>query len=245
MARLALAPLVVLAGYAAGATWCVDPSAPLRVPYRADDGPPSLDRCGKNYEQGSPVVPPGGQFPTPATSDTPLLAFRCAPAIKPYLASEAGRPAAILFDTFVTYAEIADTAPITLPSGGRLGDVQVSVKVDGRPVAAGTVPLNASKVELPLSLTGLVPRKDTYDVSCSAAYGEQTFEATGSLSFLPDPTDGRSVVKLDGRTGAVLAKPVNDQDGEYQTVFPVGFYTGFSDYLATNLSTVNDAKAKG
>lgn len=145
----------------------------------------------------------------------------------------------------MTYAEIAGTAPLTLPSRGPLGNVQVTVEVDGRTVATGAVPLNASKAELPFSLAGLVPRKGAYDVSCSATYGAQTFKAEGSLSFLPDPTDGRSVVKLDARTGAVLAKPINDQEGEYQTVFPVGFYTGFSDYLATNLSAVDDAKAKG
>lgn len=154
-------------------------------------------------------------------------------------------PAAILVDTFVTHAEIAGTSPISLPSGGPLGDVLVTVDIDGRTVAAGAVPLNASKTELPFSLAGLVPRKSAYDVRCSATYGAQTFEAAGSLSFLPDRTDGGSVVKLDARSGAVLAKPIGDQLGEYQTVFPIGFYTSFGDYLATNLSTVDDAKAKG
>lgn len=117
--------------------------------------------------------------------------------------------------------------------------------IDGRTVVAGAVPLNASKTELPFSLTGLVPRKSAYDVRCSATYGTQTFEAAGSLSFLPDRTDGGSVVKLDAKSGAVLAKPVGDQGGEYQSVFPVGFYTGFSNYLATNLSAVDDAKTQG
>ncbi|KAI0729759.1 hypothetical protein C8Q72DRAFT_912755 [Fomitopsis betulina] len=222
MARIVLVAFAFFVGHAAADTW-----------------------CGKNYEQGSLVIPPGGQFPTPATSDSPLLAFRCAPATKPYLGSDAGSLAGILVDTFVTHTEIAGTSPISLPSGEPLGDISVRVDIDGRTIVAGAVPLNASKTELPFSLTGLVPRKSAYDVRCSATYGTQTFEAAGSLSFLPDRTDGGSVVKLDAKSGAVLAKPVGDQGGEYQSVFPVGFYTGFSNYLATNLSAVDDAKTQG
>ncbi|ESK97296.1 hypothetical protein Moror_17861 [Moniliophthora roreri MCA 2997] len=41
--------------------------------------------CGKNNKAGSPTVPPGGEFPVPTTSDVPLLALRCGPAVKPYL----------------------------------------------------------------------------------------------------------------------------------------------------------------
>ncbi|KAH9834490.1 uncharacterized protein C8Q71DRAFT_769168 [Rhodofomes roseus] len=226
MARLALAAAVALAGSALADTW-----------------------CGKNYEQGTPVVPPGGQFPVPATSSSPLLAFRCAPAIKPYVASDASSPAGILIDTFITNFEIAGASAINLPSNGPLGDVIISVEVNGRVVTGGAVPLNSSKVELPFSLAGLTPQKSAYDVSCRATYAGagavQTFAASGNLSYLPDPTDGGSVVKMDAKTGALLAKPTNDQEGEYETVFPVGFYTAFGDYLATNLSTIDEAKAMG
>lgn len=44
-----------------------------------------LHRCNKNYKKGSPIVPPGGKFPVPATSDSTLLAFRCTPVYRPYI----------------------------------------------------------------------------------------------------------------------------------------------------------------
>ncbi|KZT00619.1 uncharacterized protein LAESUDRAFT_533884 [Laetiporus sulphureus 93-53] len=207
--------------------------------------------CGKNYMEGSPVVPPGGQFLIPASSSSPLLAFRCAPAIRPYVASDAGSPAGILIDAVLTYSEISDAVPISLPDyDGRAGDVVVVVEVDGKVVTGGVVALNATKVELPFSLSGLAAQKEPYDVSCTATYvsaaaGPQRFSAATTLSYLPEPTDGSAVVKMDLRTGVLLAKPATGEGGDYETVFPVGFYTAFGDYLATNLSRIDEAKEQG
>lgn len=205
--------------------------------------------CGKNYMEGSPIVPPGGQFPIPATSSSPLLAFRCAPAIKPYLPEDALTPAAILIDTAIVYSEIAGTAPVGIPEEGPLGVLSVSIESEGKLLSTGIVPLNATKFELPFSLLALEPKKGTYDVTCSATYatlsGLETFTASAELAYAPSPTDGSSVVKLDARTGALLAKPATGKGGAYETVMPVGFYTAFADYLAANLSTINEAKEKG
>ncbi|KAI0742976.1 hypothetical protein C8Q80DRAFT_1191833 [Daedaleopsis nitida] len=61
-------------------------------------------RCGKNYMASDPIVPLGGEFPVPAASPDPLLAFRCAPVIKPYLPEDASAPAAFLIDTHITFS---------------------------------------------------------------------------------------------------------------------------------------------
>lgn len=200
--------------------------------------------------EGSPITPPGGQFPIPATSSSPLFAFRCAPAIKPYLPEDATSPAGILVDTFITYSEIASTAPISIPENGPIGDVVVTVKVGEEVVTGGIVPLNATKFELSFSLLGLKPQTSAYDVSCSATYVApsakiETFTTSTTLSYLPDPPDGRSVTKTDLRTGALLAKPATGKGGAYEPVFPVGFYTDFGGYLASNLSLINEIKDMG
>ncbi|PCH43231.1 hypothetical protein WOLCODRAFT_138259 [Wolfiporia cocos MD-104 SS10] len=225
MSRFTLALLALALGRASAQTW-----------------------CGKNYEKGSPVVPPGGEFPTPPTSSSPLLAFRCAPALRPYLPEDALAPAGILVDTFLTHSEIADGAPIDLADGAQ-AKLLVTVSIDGRVVTSGAVPLNATKAELPFSLASLEPRKAAYDVACAATYtgagGAQTFETSAALAYLPDPTDGSAVTKMDLRTGALLARPANGKGGPYETVFPVGFYSGFGDYLATNLSVIDEMKEQG
>ncbi|EKM52442.1 uncharacterized protein PHACADRAFT_126254 [Phanerochaete carnosa HHB-10118-sp] len=207
--------------------------------------------CGKNYMAGSPVIPPGGQFPISATSSSPLLAFRCAPAIKPYLPEDVPTLSSFIIDTPITKSEITGAAPISLPGHGSLGSVAVTVSVDGRSLATGVVPLNATKFELPFSLAGFSPRAEAYNVTCTAEYSSsslskpQQFSTGAALSLLPDPPAGRSVTKMDLRTGALLAKPATGNGGSYETVFPIGFYTNFAGYLDSNLTLLNVLKEQG
>jgi len=191
----------------------------------------------------SPVAP-GGNFPFPSPSSDPLLALRCAPAVRPYLAEDISSPAAILIDTPVVHYEIANAEPIQLSSDDTV--LKVTVSLDGRTLVAGLVPLNATGYELPFSLEGITPQKAAYRLSCEATYAaaSQAFSATTALSVLPNPTYG-SVTKMDLRTGALLAKPATGAGGTYEPVFPIGFYTDFDGYLATNLSVIDELKEQG
>lgn len=138
-----------------------------------------------------PVVPPGGNFPTPVSFTSPHLALRCAPVIRPYLAEDSHSPAGILIDAPVTYTPIAGAEPITLSSGS----LAVTVSVNGTTLGAANVPLNATKYEIPFSLEKLVAQKGAYNVSCTATYNNQSFAASTALSYLPNPTNS-SVTKM-------------------------------------------------
>jgi|ERR1700722_3700911 len=200
-----------------------------------------FSRCDKNYMSSEPVVPPTGQFSFPSNSSQTLLALRCSPALKPYLASDASTPAAFLIDTPVTYTQIANASPIDTSTTANLS---VTISLGSTTLAQGSVPLNASKIPLSFSLAQLTPTMNPYNITCSATYsGGQTFNATTMLSFLPDPTTG-SATKMDLRTGALLARPANGS-GEYSPVFPVGFYTAFDGYIASNLSILNELAEQG
>ena len=192
----------------------------------------------------------GGQFPIAATSSTPLLALRCAPAIRPYLAEDAttlsSLDMAILIDATVTSQQIFNAAPISLSSLNATGVLNVSVSVDGKELTSGTVPLNATKHALSFSLSSLQPRVEAYTITCSASFSSQRYQATGSLTYLPDPPSSiGSVTKMDLRTGALLAKPADGKGGSYTTVFPMGFYTTFDGYLAQDPSIPAQLKAQG
>jgi hypothetical protein len=194
--------------------------------------------------QEGTLPPPGGNFAIPATSSSPLLAFRCAPAIKPYLAEDAFSSAAFIIDAPVVFSEIVGAEPIAVSS--RSKNLDVTIKVGSKTVAFGEVPLNASKHELTFSLFSLSTQSTPFDVSCSATYEGKTYTDSTQLLFLPDPAPGTgSVTKMDLRTGGLLAKPADGSEGPYETVFPIGFYTSFDGYLATNLSTINLLKEQG
>ncbi|KAF8188635.1 hypothetical protein BJ912DRAFT_967980 [Pholiota molesta] len=154
----------------------------------------------------------------------PLLALRCSPAIRPYLAEDAktldsSGDIAILVDTPITFSQIANAAPINIHP--------LHSTLPWKTLASGSVPLNATKQAIPFSLSSLI--------SCSATFGAQKFEASGSLSFLPDPPSSiGSVTKMDLRTG-----------GPFAPVFPIGFYTGFGNYLAEDFTIPATLAAQG
>jgi len=156
----------------------------------------------------------------------------------------------------VVYSEISGAQPIDLPSGplSTAGNLDVTVSLNGKTLAKALVPLNASAYELPFSLNGITPQMTPYNLSCEATYlasksaasssSTQTYSTSAALSVLPNPTNS-SVTKMDLRTGALLAKPATGLGGEYEPIFPIGFYTTFDGYLSTNLSAVDILKEQG
>ncbi|KAJ7481484.1 hypothetical protein FB451DRAFT_1394136 [Mycena latifolia] len=198
--------------------------------------------CNKNYLQGQPVVPPGGQFPVPELSSAPLLVFRCAPILTPYL--EEDHKAGVLVETFLTFARYNGAEPITSSSAEVL---DVSISVNGSTLATAVVSFNSTS-ELHFPLANLSqPRKQPFTIVCTATYtshlspGTQTISATTSLSYLPRPPSG-SVTKRDSRTGALLVKSAS---GGYEAIFPMGFYTSFDNYLDSDLLILDNLKAQG
>lgn len=193
-------------------------------------------------------MPPGGEFAVPAATTDPLFALRCSPALRPYLPSDVSSrsqwsPKTILIDTPVRFAQLPDAHPITVNGANELS---VTVSISGKVIAKGSVPLNATKHELAFSLGSLSPRTEPYTLTCSATLGKQTFSTSSALTFLPEPPSSiGSVTKMDLRTGAMLAQPIGQAGADFEPVFPIGFYTAFDNYLATNLSVINELKSQG
>lgn len=161
-------PVSLLWGTVSGQTWCVVNSKTVeRYSQRI--------RCGKNYMSNETVVEPGGQFTLPETSSTPLLAFRCGPAVRPYIADDSSDPASILIDSSVTYSKINGAQPINLPPTISSSDqLAVTVSLNGKTLVQGNVPLNVSKYELPFSLLGLQAQAEPYNITCTASYAAST-----------------------------------------------------------------------
>lgn len=200
--------------------------------------------------QNETVVPPGGNFATPKSSSTPLLALRCNPALRPYLPEDATSTSSsgtILVDALVRFSEIAGAVPISLPENATDTMLSVSASIEGTNVSftQAMLPLNGT-VELVFDLSALTPQTVPFNVTCTATDSTNTtFTSTTQLSFLPDPpSDIGSVTKMDLRTGGLLTKPMIG-DGDYKAVFPVGFYSSFDGYLDANKSVLETLKEQG
>ncbi|KAJ7028680.1 hypothetical protein C8F04DRAFT_1118335 [Mycena alexandri] len=199
--------------------------------------------CNKNYIQGQPIVPPGGQFSIELSS-TPLLVFRCAPIITPYL--EEDYEAGVVVETFVTYSRYSGAEPIAGPAS--TAALEVSIRVNDTILAKAIVGLNSTS-ELHFPLANLSqPRKQPFIIDCTASYTSQhspetqTFSTTTALSYLPNQLSG-SVTRRDARTGALLVK--RQGSSLYETIFPIGFYTSFDNYLDSDLLILDQLKAQG
>ena len=96
----------------------------------------------------------------------------------------------------------------------------------------------------PLALL-LKPRLEPYNVTCSATSldGHATYTDSTLVKYLPPNPYGGSTVKMDLQSGGLVAR--RKGESQYQPIVPYGFYTSFSDYLAKNLSTLNDIKDLG
>ncbi len=206
-----------------------------------------VTRCGKVYDPGVPVVPPGGQFPIPATTTAPQLSLRCNAALTPYLPDDLAdsSSAQIIVDALLRYQEIAGAQPLTLPSSPDT-QIFVTASIDGKPVTSGNVPLNGSVV-LPFNLAALTPRTMRYNLTCTGTLSspQQTFTSdTSYLNYIPSPPEYiGSITKIDQRTGGILTKRANTQD-PYTPIFPVGYFSQFG-YLAGNDGALEDLKSQG
>lgn len=215
--------------------------------------------CGKNFMANQSVVPPGGQFVLPTQSAEPLLSFRCAPVFRPYLQEDA-KSAAFVVDTPIVYDWIAGAEPISLPSTSGsstnstgLGSLTVTISV-GSVKTTANVPLNATNFQIPVDISKLQAQKTMYHVSCSATYSapsssksqpayNQKFKTSASLLYLPDTN--ASVTKTDLRTGALWVRPANGKGGAFAHFVPQGFYINFDQYLAKNLTMIDQLQADG
>ncbi|KAJ4491090.1 hypothetical protein C8R41DRAFT_379936 [Lentinula lateritia] len=212
--------------------------------------------CGKNYMITEPVTNPGGQFPASLEFTQPHIALRCGPAVKPYLPEDLGSHptdptfTSILVDTPVTFTNISGAISLSTSTANiNLSDSRLEVKVlvNGKILTSSSVSLNASKHALPFSLSTLTPQTDAFSLTCigTLSTGQQLL-ASSLLTYLPGKPPGiGGVTKMDMRSGALLAKPPTGEDGPYQYVFPIGFYTQYGSYLASNLSIPGILKEQG
>jgi hypothetical protein len=203
-------------------------------------------RCGKVYEQGTPVVPPVGQFPLPVAT-SPQLALRCNPAQIPFLPDDLNTPSSvILVDALVRNRAITGAQPLNTMSQD--SELQVTVSLDGETLTTGNVYLNGSAA-LPFSLSRISPRMAPYTLACTAvtlSSPKQTFTSIPTnLTYLPPPPEYiGSVTKRDLKTGGLLAKRAHIQE-PYQLIFPVGFFTNFEGYLEDNDTSLEVLKSQG
>lgn len=125
----------------------------------------------------------------------------------------------------------------------------ISLSSSVYPVLASSIVSLNSTIELPLDLTALPPSIDAYTLSCSLSLPLQdpfndTWRTQVNETFRVLPAEnpwGGSVSRIDRRTGAILVL----KEERWDPIFPVGFYTSYEDYLAQDISHLDEMKRLG
>ena len=189
--------------------------------------------CGKNYKQGQPVILPGGRYPVPQLSDTPLLLFRCYTAVAPYIHGQ-DHIASIVVDLDVTHQTKENTFP--LPGDATSFNVQIGIE---NHVSLFNITLQLGlNQDITLLLTDLEPSRQPYNLQCSI----RDIATSTQLFYLPPNPYGGSVVKTDYKRSTLL---INSDYNEWKPFIGFGFYTAFDNYLARNLSILDDFVERG
>jgi len=168
------------------------------------------------------------------TSLAHTLVLLLVPAEQPYLEGEFS--AALIIDITTSYLHGEPLIGLE-PGEEYTGDLLLHVYAISPPsgttlVLNTTISASHSSLELALDLSLLQASSQAYDISCSARRVDavdQTFSSSSALRYLPPNPFGGSTVKLDRRTGGLLV----DEAGRWVPLLYTGFYTVFSDYVAT------------
>ena len=108
--------------------------------------------------------------------------------------------------------------------------------LDGQTISNGSVVPGSMGNLMPLSLDSITPRNSTYNLTCSASSGGQTYTATSTLSYKTTPPWGGCGAKIDRLTGAMVVRNSTAGEKEWKKLIPIGFF----DEIGQN-STVNTA----
>lgn len=114
-------------------------------------------------------------------------------------------------------------------------------------VAGQIIPVNTTNNEIGFSLTGLTPRIAPYEVVLTVGSGDgaQFYTATADLYYLPERTDGGSVVKVDNLYGGLQVQDYLNNATGFTPLFPYTYYTSWDGWLELSTDNVQVFKDKG
>ncbi|EPE05866.1 glycoside hydrolase subgroup catalytic core [Ophiostoma piceae UAMH 11346] len=208
--------------------------------------------CGKVYESGYPSFNPGGQAVEPAHDPNgPLLYVQVAPRYNLYLDSETD-------GEFVVRTTLSPYFGSALPGNGNATaktmysndthrDLHYSISLDSvsAVLAQGTASFNFTSdvatqdTFIPFSLKGLTSGTARQNVTLTGwivspdGRSNVSYSATSSgLVYLPVPTGGGSVTRLDNAYGGFWHLKGGGGSSTFEPFFPYGFYSSYDGFLA-------------
>lgn len=142
--------------------------------------------------------------------------------------------------SFVVHAESSPYHGKPLRAGfarpARL-DFTITLGSTGTVLVNSTVNVNTTRNIFPFSLKGIQPSLAPQNLTLSARYmgGDQVFDATSELLYLPEKKEG-SVTKVDNLNGGLLFRNAASE-GAFQSLLPYGYYASYDGFLGANDSS--------
>ncbi|CZR55943.1 uncharacterized protein PAC_05831 [Phialocephala subalpina] len=208
--------------------------------------------CGKAYRSTNGSFEPGGWLEAPALSSTPLLDLSIRPRTNLYLASE--KFASFVIDAPISYmhgsayTNASFNKQTNITSAFTKLFIDVSVVESGLDlISSSNVTVNTTNNEFGFSLSGLTPRIEPYEIVITGASGDgaQFYTATTELYYIPERTDGGSVVKVDNLYGGLLVQDYLKNSTAFTPLFPYTYYTSWDGWLELSTDNIQVFKDKG
>ncbi|KAK3308768.1 uncharacterized protein B0T15DRAFT_391864 [Chaetomium strumarium] len=191
--------------------------------------------CGKPYQPGYPNFDPGGQTLPPAVVPGPrLIHVQFQPRYSLYLDGEQ-------YGEFIVNAELSQYHGLPWPNssssskGANKLVFSINLVEDDEPLVQNTVSINTKGSLFSFELSRLgKPRLEPIPVVLYGAPegGVPTFTVTGSLSYLPEKTNG-SVTRIDNLHGGLWVRNAASKR-TFTPFFPYGFYASYDGFLRNN-----------
>lgn len=150
--------------------------------------------------------------------------------------------AALLIGAEVSYqlGQAIGESSITTPAQ----KLEVTVLAGNTTLGSASLDVGSVENEVPITLAGLVPSLDSYNLTVNAELANSTVYSTSTaFSYLPYPEDYGSVARLDNLYGGIYAQ--RGKNSSWEVIFPYTYYVQWTLYWDTDVSSLDEYASFG
>ncbi|KAF2840134.1 hypothetical protein M501DRAFT_1015211 [Patellaria atrata CBS 101060] len=205
--------------------------------------PPGVDIwCGKAYRPENASFNPGGWLDEPAQSNEPLLDLRIYPRMSIY--TEDDLTLVFVVDAAISYIRGEPIGNITSNDHNSSGShlrLKLNILVGDQSIQLREyIGLGTTSNEYSVPASYLPTTLTPYPISATVSLpnSNRTITANSTLSYLPNPSDNRSIARIDNLHGGLYARS-SITSKSWTPIFPLSYYVNWGGWAANSISNLD------